>query len=101
MLLYFLDPPTIKTITASSNKSWIGQAVTLMCYSDGFPLPTLTWYKPDESQINSDTAKENTVDVKMSSDPDFGVYKCVAVNGLTPADHKTVEIKQISRSFWL
>ena len=73
--------------------------MTLTCKSNGFPLPTIIWYKPDGNQINSDTAKESTVDVKMSFDKDFGVYKCVAGNGLAPADLKTVEIKQISRSF--
>ena len=98
---YFLDPPTIKTVTVSSDKSWIGQKVTLTCKSDGFPLPTLTWYKPDGSQLNSNTVEESTVDVKMSFDQDFGIYNCVAGNGLAPADHKTVEIKQISTSFWL
>ena len=74
--------------------------MTLTCKSDGFPLPTITWHKPDRSKINNDTAKEITVDVKMSFDQDFGVYMCVAGNGLNPTDHKTVEIKQISKSFW-
>ena len=74
--------------------------MTLKCVSDGLPTPTLTWYKPDGSQINSNATKESTVDVEMSFDQDFGVYKCIAGNGLVPADNKTVEIKQISRSFW-
>ena len=100
MLVYFSDAPVIKKVAASSDKSWIGQTVMLTCKSDGIPLPTLTWYKPDGSQINSNATKESTVDVEMSFDQDFGIYNCVAANGLTPADHKTVEIKQISRSFW-
>jgi len=98
-LFYFSDPPTIKSVTASSDKSWIGQAVALTCESDGVPTPTLTWYKPDGNQMTSDTATQSTVDVKMSVDQDFGLYKCVANNGLAPVDLKTVEIKQISRSF--
>ena len=49
--------------------------------------------------MTSDTATQSTVDVKMSVDQDFGLYKCVANNGLAPVDLKTVEIKQISRSF--
>ena len=68
--------------------------------SDGVPTPTLTWYKPDGSQINSNTAAEITVNVKMSMDQDFGAYKCDADNGLTPADFKIVKIEQISRSFY-
>ena len=99
VLFYFSDPATIKTVTASSAKSWIGQTVALTCESDGVPTPTLTWYKPGGSQMNSDTATQSTVNVKMSVDQDFGPYKCVASNGLAPVDLKTVEIKQISRSF--
>ena len=71
----------------------------LKCASDGVPTPTLTWYKPDGSQINSVTDTQNTVDVQMSMDQDLGGYKCFADNGLTPADLKIVNIEQISGSF--
>ena len=73
--------------------------MTLTCESDGVPTPTHTWYKPDGSQINRNIANQHTVEVKMNVDTDFGPYKCVAGNGLTPADSKTVEIKQIGKSF--
>ena len=99
MLVYFSDAPVIKKVAASSDKSWIGQTVMLTCKSDGIPLPTLTWYKPDGSQINIITATQNTVNVKMSVDQDFGGYKCDADNGVTPDDSKIVKIKQISRPF--
>ena len=72
--------------------------MTLKCVSDGVPTPTLTWYKPDGKQINSVTAAQNTVDVKMNVDQDFGGYKCNADNRLG-ADFKIVKIEQISRSF--
>ena len=97
--LKFLDPSTIKEATSSTDKSWIGQTVSLKCVSDGVPTPTLTWYKPGGSQIKSVTTTQNTVDVKMNEDQDFGGYKCVADNGLAPADFETVKIEQISRSF--
>ena len=74
--------------------------MTLKCVSDGVPTPTLTWYKPDESQINSITSTQNTVNVIMSVDQDFGGYKCVADNGLTPGDSMIVKIEQISRFFY-
>ena len=67
--------------------------------SDGVPTPTLTWYKPDGSQVNSTTAAQNTVNAKMSMDQDFGSYKCDADNGITSADFKIVKIEQISRLF--
>jgi len=95
---FFLpDPPTIKAATTSMKKSWIGQTVRLTCESDGVPTPTLNWSKPDGSQIKSITATQNTADVKMSVDQDFGDYKCEADNGLTP-DFKTVKIEQIGTS---
>ena len=95
----FLDPPTIKKANSSAAKSWIDQTVVLTCESDGVPTPMLTWYKPGGSQLDSVTATQNTVKVKMTVDQDFGGYKCVADNGLAPADFKTVNIEQISRSF--
>jgi len=73
--------------------------VTLTCESVGVPTPTLTWYKPDGSQINSITDTQNTAIVKMNVDEDFGGYKCGADNGVAPADFKMVKIDQISRSF--
>ena len=72
--------------------------MTLKCVSDGLPTPTLTWYKPDGSQINIVTATQSTVNVKMSVDQDFGAYKCDADNGVKPSDSKIVKIEQISRS---
>ena len=98
---HLTDPPAIKAVTTSINKSWIGQTIRLTCKSDGVPTPTLTWKKPDGSQIKSVTATQNTVSVKMSVDEDFGDYKCDADNGLTPADFKIVKIEQIRRSFLL
>ncbi|XP_078356093.1 neogenin-like, partial [Oculina patagonica] len=88
-------PPTIKEATTSAVKSWIGQTVTLKCVSDGVPTPTLTWYKPDGNAIKRITATQNTVNVKMEGDQDFGGYKCDADNGLTPADFKIVKVQQI------
>ena len=98
MLFNFSDPPSIKEATLSAAKSWIGQTVMLKCVSDGVPTPTLTWYKPDGSQINTVTSIQNIVNVKMSVDQDFGGYKCIAENGLAPTDFKIVKMEQISRS---
>ncbi len=99
LYFYFSDPPTIKEATTSAAKSWIGQTVTLKCVSDGVPTPTLAWYKPDGNQIKKVTASQNTVDVKMNVDHDFGGYKCDADNGLSPADFKIVKIEQISKRY--
>ena len=97
MLFLFSDPPTIQEASAATDKSWIGQTVTLKCVSDGVPTPTLTWYKPNGNKIKKVTATQNTVNVQMNMDQDFGGHKCDADNGLTPADYKIVKIEQISR----
>ena len=93
----FSDPPTIQNVFPSSKKSWIGQTVTLKCLSDGVPTPTLSWYKPEGSEINNVTARENEVQVPLRGDQDFGHYKCIAANGLTPSDEKLIKINQISK----
>ena len=92
-----LDPPTIQNVTTSSKKSWIGQTVTLKCLSDGVPTPTLSWYKPEGSEINRVRARENKVQVPLRGDQDFGHYKCIAANGLIPSDEKLIKINQISK----
>ena len=93
----FLDPTTIQNVTTSSKKSWIGQTVTLKCLSDGVPTPTLSWYKPEGSEINRVTARENKVQVPLRGDQDFGHYKCIAANGLIPSDERLIRINQISK----
>nr|XP_058944931.1 uncharacterized protein LOC131772987 isoform X1 [Pocillopora verrucosa] len=90
-------PPTIRNVTTSSKKSWIGQTVTLKCLSDGVPSPTLSWYKPEGSEINRVRARENKVQVPLRCDQDFGHYKCTAANGLVPSDKKLIKINQIKK----
>ena len=72
--------------------------MTLKCLSDGVPSPTLSWYKPEGSEINRVRARENKVQVPLRDDQDFGHYKCTAANGLTPPDEKLLKINQISKS---
>ncbi|KAL9964755.1 hypothetical protein ACROYT_G028436 [Oculina patagonica] len=91
-------PAEILSITSSAASSWIGQTVTLKCVSDGVPTPTLTWYKPDGNELNTVTAKESTMEVTINSKQDFGQYKCVAYNGLDPANHSSVLLEQIKET---
>ena len=65
--------------------------------SDGVPTPTLTWYKPDGSEIKRVNATENTVPVRMGANQDFGDYECNATNGLPPSDERIITINQISK----
>ena len=71
--------------------------MTLKCLSDGVPTPTLSWYKPEGSEINRVRARENKVQVPLRGDQDFGHYKCIAANGLPPSDEKLIKINQISK----
>ena len=71
--------------------------MTLKCLSDGVPTPTLSWYKPEGSEINNVTARENEVRVPLRGDQDFGHYKCIAANVLAPSDEKLIKISQISK----
>lgn len=79
-------------------KSWIGQKVTLKCFSDGFPTPTLTWIKQNGNDIKRIIGKENTVTVVMATDQDFGLYTCKTANGIRAASNRTVKLQQISKS---
>ena len=72
--------------------------MTLKCLSDGVPTPTLSWYKPEGSEINRVRAREIKIQVPLRDDQDFGHYKCIAANGLTPSDEKLIKISQISKS---
>ncbi|XP_022795733.1 opioid-binding protein/cell adhesion molecule homolog isoform X1 [Stylophora pistillata] len=90
-------PPKIQIVIVSSLASWVGQALTLKCQSDGVPTPTLTWYKPDGNEIFRVTNKEITVQVALKDSGDFGDYKCVAENGLTPRDERIVKLNQIKK----
>ncbi|XP_078379928.1 lachesin-like [Oculina patagonica] len=89
-------PAKILNVTSSAASSWIGQAVTLKCVSDGVPTPTLTWCKPDGTELNTVTAKESTIKVTLDDKLDFGEYKCVAYNGLDPLNDASMLLRQIS-----
>ena len=78
------------------SKSWIGQTVRLNCVSNGAPTPTLSWYTPEGANVKKVKANQNTVDVKMNSDEDFGLYNCTAENGFVP-NSRTVRVLQISK----
>ena len=72
--------------------------MTLKCLSDGVPTPTLSWYKPEGSEINRVRARENKVQVPLRGDKDFGHYKCIGANGPIPSDEELIKINQISKS---
>ncbi|XP_017348477.1 neural cell adhesion molecule 1a isoform X9 [Ictalurus punctatus] len=77
--------PSIRTRYAELNATAdIEQAVTLVCYADGYPEPTVTWVRnnvvlvADEKYSLNDDGSELTIkDVKKL---DEGDYTCIARN---------------------
>ncbi|KAB5548904.1 hypothetical protein PHYPO_G00061050 [Pangasianodon hypophthalmus] len=77
--------PSIRTRYAELNATAdIKQAVTLVCYADGYPEPTVTWVRnkvvlvADEKYSLNDDGSELTIkDVKKL---DEGDYTCIARN---------------------
>ena len=95
-LLWSTDAATVFSVTTSKSESWIGQNITLKCEGDGFPTPTLTWTNPHEVDIKNVTALQNTVNITLESDEDFGNYTCVGTNDIGGNSH-TVQVKQLSK----
>lgn len=96
--LCLTDPASItSTAPTTSTKSWIGERVTLKCVTEGVPIPTITWQKPDGSETAPVTAKENTLSDVMEIDQDFGNYTCKADNGVGAAVTRIVQVNQISK----
>ena len=66
--------------------------------ADGVPTPTITWKKPDGTEVKKGLATENIADIEMKTGRDFGQYTCEAKNEAYPADTKTVQVQQISKN---
>ena len=64
--------------------------------ADGVPVPTITWTKPDGSQLKQETSSNSRANVELKSEADFGQYKCSADNKITSADVLIINLVQIS-----
>ena len=65
--------------------------------ADGVPVPTITWTKPDGSQLKQETSSTSRANVELKSEADFGQYKCSADNGFISPDVLTNNLVQISK----
>ena len=65
--------------------------------ADGVPVPTITWTKPDGSQLKQETSSTSTVSVELKREADFGQYKCSVDNGVSSADVLIINLVQISK----
>ena len=92
------DKALIKRATFSpDNSSWIGQTITMTCETDGVPVATMTWTKPDGSKLKQETSSTSTASVKLERNADFGQYKCRADNGFPSPDNVAIKLVQISK----
>ncbi|XP_065143010.1 neural cell adhesion molecule 1a isoform X4 [Paramisgurnus dabryanus] len=77
--------PSVRTRYTELNATAdIGQAVTLGCYADGYPEPTVTWMRAnivlesgEKYSLNEDGSELTIKDVKKV---DEGDYQCIARN---------------------
>ena len=95
--MQFTDTASIERVTSLTSQSWIGRTITLTCVAKGVPKPSITWIKPDMTEIKKVGAMEHTANVLMKRDQDFGIYTCKAANDVGAAATKTVQVQQISK----
>ncbi|XP_068687093.1 fibroblast growth factor receptor 4-like isoform X2 [Montipora foliosa] len=88
--------PSITSVTPFTKQSWIGQNVLLSCVADGSPTPSITWKKPDGTELRKVTYTEKKVDAQMKADQDFGNYTCEARNVVGAAAPRLAQLNQIS-----
>lgn len=87
----------ITHINTSLASSQIGGKVELQCVSDGDPIPTVTWYSPNGTELVTITGTDSTIFVDINSADDFGDYRCTAYNGLGRAVEKVVSVEPIGK----
>ena len=86
-------PAAIVRINTSQALAQIGGKVELTCVSDGDPTPNVTWYRPDGSELVTNTAFDNVVFVDINNNDDFGEYRCKADNGLGAPVERLIRVE--------
>lgn len=87
----------ITRINTSLASTQIGSKVELQCVSEGDPIPTVTWYSPNGTELITLTGKDSTIFVDIDSEDDFGDYRCTAYNGLGLPVEKIVSVEPIGK----
>lgn len=90
-------PAVITHINTSLASTQVGEKVELKCVSDGDPIPSVSWYKPDGTEITTITGTDNTIFVDIESEADFGDYRCRAYNGFGLPVEKIISVNPISK----
>lgn len=87
----------ITHINTSLASSQIGGKVELQCVSDGDPIPTVTWYSHNGTELTTITGTDSTIFVDINSEDDFGDYRCTADNGLGLPVEKIVSVEPVGK----
>ncbi|XP_070550533.1 limbic system-associated membrane protein-like [Ptychodera flava] len=93
-----------------SFEAGIGDVIDMPCKANGYPTPTIKWYKGEDDvipgneenrKITSDTEGEesvaSTLTVTVADDSYYGIYTCEASNGISSTDTQTMEIRKPGR----
>ncbi|XP_050439361.1 papilin isoform X2 [Adelges cooleyi] len=86
--------PVRVNITMPVTTFGVGGDLTVPCSVDGYPTPSVVWYKDDQLVRNTErtqTTENNQLVVVHTNSSDSGVYKCVAYNAYS-SDEKSVNI---------
>jgi len=58
----------------------IGSSFSIQCEVEGYPTPTVTWYKDDVEVDNRQSSDPAMLSVNNAQSEDGGTYQCVARN---------------------
>ncbi|XP_041352320.1 peroxidasin homolog [Gigantopelta aegis] len=79
-----VESPPVITVPPVGRQVLAGEHVTFTCGADGYPPPTIEWFKdlPNGSLTNLKryTTAEGTIVIPSASQADVGIYRCIANN---------------------
>ncbi|XP_014662703.1 PREDICTED: hemicentin-1-like [Priapulus caudatus] len=74
-----------------------GANVTLYCEATGVPTPGITWRRQDKSAMSlsppAATSSGNLLTLYNVSSADWGIYLCIAQNGVPPSVSRSIEVR--------
>ena len=85
MYLYYVDPPRVSINPANSpHMIYVGKTLFLYCIAEGFPIPTIQWYK------NHTSVPQQLSQVYLASTdtPGTTVYTCEGKNNAGNMENK-------------
>ncbi|XP_043092873.1 neuronal cell adhesion molecule a isoform X9 [Puntigrus tetrazona] len=95
------EPPRVLTPPNHVYSVVTNSRALLDCASFGSPLPKITWFKVNQSIVDSDSFiihKNNTLEINVARPLNSGKYTCIASNSLgNKENHVYLEVKEATR----